>query len=134
MIFPFLLLLAGVNFEDKIAPALIESCVPCHNNAETMGGVRLTTNVSVMRVVTPGEPEKSRLYLSVASGAMPPNEPKLTKDQREAIRDWIREGAKWPSGIVLEGTRLPAVERAFVNRLHDKIASNKAPAASNMAP
>ena len=132
MFFPFLFLMATVNFEDKIAPVLIEHCVPCHSSIKVSGGVRLTTNVSVSRVVTPGEPEKSRLYTSIESGAMPPSGTKLTKDQREAIRDWIKEGAKWPPGIVLEGMRLPTDERAFVNRLHDKIAANKAPAAGNM--
>jgi formylglycine-generating enzyme required for sulfatase activity len=134
MIFPFLLLMAGVNFEDKIAPVLIARCLPCHSSIKVMGAVRLTTNASVSRVVTPGEPEKSPLYLSVESGAMPPDGPKLTKDERDAIRDWIKEGARWPYGITLEGMRLPAVERAFVSRLRDKIAANKAPAASNMVP
>jgi formylglycine-generating enzyme required for sulfatase activity len=133
MFVPFLFLMATVNFEDKIAPVLMERCVQCHSSVKAMGAVRLTTNVSTSRVVTPGEPEKSPLYLSVESGAMPPNGPKLTKDQRDAIRDWIKEGAKWPSGITLEGTRLPAVERAFVSRLRDQIAANKSPAAGNMA-
>ncbi len=133
MIFPFLLLMAGVKFEDKIAPVLIERCLPCHSSVKVMGGVRLTTSVSVLRVVTPGEPEKSPLYTSVESGAMPPGGPKLTKDQRDAIRDWIREGAKWPNGITLEGMRLPAVERAFVSHLRDKMVANKSPTASNMA-
>jgi len=119
MLFPFLLLMAGVNFEDKIAPILIEHCLPCHNSAKASGTVRLTTNISVSRVVVAADPEKSRLYIAVESGAMPPGEPKLTKEQRDAIRDWIREGAKWPLGITLEGTRMPAVERAFVTRLRE---------------
>ena len=133
MIVPFLFLMVGVNFEDKIAPVLIERCLPCHSSIKVMGAVRLTTNVSVSRVVTPGEPEKSPLYLTVESGSMPPDGPKLTKDQRDAIRDWIKEGAKWPYGITLEGMRLPAVERAFVSRLRDQIAANKTPAPGNMA-
>jgi formylglycine-generating enzyme required for sulfatase activity len=133
MLFPFLMLMAGVNFEQKIAPVLIEHCVPCHSSTKVMGSVRLTTNVSVARVVVAGEPEKSRLYLSIESGSMPPGESKLSKAQRDAIADWIREGAKWPAGIVLEGMRLPADERALVSRLHDRISANKASAASNMA-
>jgi formylglycine-generating enzyme required for sulfatase activity len=132
MFLPFLFLLAEVNFEDKIAPVLLEQCVQCHNSTKALGSVRLTTNVSTARVVTPGDPEKSPLYKSIASGAMPPNEPKLSKEQVTAIRDWIKEGAKWPAGIVLDGTRLPAVERAFVNRLHDKIAVNRATMPGNM--
>src|SRR5580704_3425807 len=133
MIVPFLFLMAGVNFEDKIAPVLIEKCLPCHSSVKVSGGVRLTTNVSVSRVVTPGEPEKSPLYTSVESGAMPPGGPKLSKDQRDSIRDWIREGAKWPAGVALEGSRMPTDERAFVGRLHDTIVANKAAAAANMA-
>src|ERR1700729_1491568 len=101
MIVPFLFLMAGVNFEDKIAPVLIGRCLPCHSSVKVMGAGGLTTNVSGARVVTPGDPEKSPLYTTVESGSMPPDGPKLTKDQREAIRDWIKEGAKWPYGITL---------------------------------
>lgn len=131
MILPFLLTLAAVNFEEKIAPVLIERCVPCHSSVKVMGAVRLTTNVAVSRVVVPGQPEKSPLYLAVESGSMPPGGPQLPKDQRDAIRDWIREGAKWPSGITLEGMRLPAVERAFIARLREKLV--RAPLPANMA-
>jgi formylglycine-generating enzyme required for sulfatase activity len=132
MILPFLLLIAGVNFEEKIAPVLTEHCLPCHGGAKTLGAVRLTTNISVARVVVPGAPEKSPLYLTVESGKMPPGGPPLAKEQRDAIRDWIREGAKWPAGVVLDGSRLPVDERALVNRLHERIVGNRAPPASNM--
>jgi len=133
MLLPFLFL-AGVNFEDQIAPVLIERCLPCHSSAKVTGGVRLTTNVSVSRVVVPGQPEKSPLYLAVESGSMPPGGPQLSKNQRDAIRDWIREGAKWPSGIVLEGMRLPSDERATIVRVRDKIIANKGPAPESMVP
>jgi formylglycine-generating enzyme required for sulfatase activity len=132
MILPFLFLMAGVNFEEKIAPVLTEHCLPCHGGAKTLGAVRLTTNISVSRVVVAGAPEKSPLYLSVESGKMPPGGPPLNKEQRDAIRDWIREGAKWPAGVVLDGSRLPVDERALVNRLHERIVANKGPAAANM--
>src|SRR5271169_5545536 len=99
MLLPFLFLMAGENFEDKIAPVLMERCVPCHNSVKAMGSVRLTTKVAVSRVVVPGAPEKSPLYLTVESGSMPSGGPQLPKDQRDAIRDWIKEGAKWPDGI-----------------------------------
>ncbi len=37
MIVPFLFLMAGVNFEDKIAPVLIERCLPCHSSIKVIG-------------------------------------------------------------------------------------------------
>jgi formylglycine-generating enzyme required for sulfatase activity len=62
----------------------------------------------------------------------PPGGSKLSNEQRAAIRDWIKEGAKWPAGVTLEQMRIPVVERDLVNRLHDRIAANHAPPASNM--
>jgi formylglycine-generating enzyme required for sulfatase activity len=108
-----LFLMAGVNFEDKIAPVLIEHCLPCHSTSKLKGAA------------VPGAPEKSPLYLRVESGKMPPGGPQLRQDQRDAIRDWIREGAKWPLEITLEG--MPAVERTRVARLHDQIVRSPVP-------
>jgi formylglycine-generating enzyme required for sulfatase activity len=122
----------AVSFESKIAPVLIEKCLPCHSSTKAAGSVRLTTGVSVSRVIVPGAPEKSPLYLTVESGSMPPGGPKLPQDQRNAIRDWIKEGAKWPVGISLEGTRVAADEKQLVARLHDRIVKSNAPAPSTM--
>src|SRR5580698_5910635 len=128
-----LLFIASVNFEDKVAPVLIERCVQCHNSVKPMGAVRLTTGTAASRVVVPGQPDKSKLYLAIESGSMPPNG-SLPKEQKDAIRDWILEGAKWPAGMNLESTRLPAVERATVTRIRDQIVANKAAPPTNMVP
>jgi formylglycine-generating enzyme required for sulfatase activity len=94
-----------------------------------MGSLRLTTQVGTYRALVPGQPEKSPLYLRMEiptgqPGAMPPNGPQLPKDQRDLIRDWIKAGADWPNGITLEGTKLPAAERASVGRFREKIVQN----------
>jgi formylglycine-generating enzyme required for sulfatase activity len=108
-----LLFLMAVNFEDRVAPVLTKHCLPCHSTSKLKGAV------------VPGAPQKSLLYLTIEAGKMPPGGPQLPKDQRDAIRDWILEGAKWPPGITLEG--MPAVERALVARLHDQIVRSPAP-------
>ncbi len=103
MILPFLFLMAGVNFEEKIAPVLTTQCLPCHGGTKTLGAVRLTTNISVARVVVAGAPEKSPLYLSIESGKMPPGGPPLsrTRTARGDSRLDSRRRKKWPAGVVL---------------------------------
>ncbi len=132
----FLLAMAAargaVDFEKVVAPVLMEHCLPCHSSAKAGGGVRYSNAASSARTIVAGAPEKSRLYLSIESGAMPPAE-KLPKEQADAIRDWIREGARWPAGLSLEQVRAAADERAIVGRIRDRIVANTAPPPSTMA-
>lgn len=86
-----------------------------------MGNVRLHSRealdakVSLGALLTPGDPQKSALYLSMMlpkgnPKAMPPTGP-LPEEQRERIRQWIAEGAKWPEGFAFGG-RPPAAAAA----------------------
>ncbi|PYT15021.1 MAG: hypothetical protein DMG59_15170 [Acidobacteria bacterium] len=100
---------AGVDFEGQIAPILITSCVPCHGGSKVMGGLRLTTRVGASKVIVPGSPEKSLLWLSIETpaektGAMPPGGPQLSKQERDLIRNWILAGAPWPNGAAVSTT------------------------------
>jgi formylglycine-generating enzyme required for sulfatase activity len=122
----------AVDFEAKIAPVLMERCLPCHNSVKPGGGVRFNTSTAALRTVVPGAPEKSPLYTTIESGSMPPGEAKLPQDQRDAIRDWIREGAKWPAGLSLEQVRAAANEHTTVARISEKIVLTNSPVASNM--
>ena len=131
---------AGVDFEGQIAPILITSCVPCHGGSKVMGGLRLTTRVGASKVIVPGSPEKSLLWLSIETpaektGAMPPGGPQLSKQERDLIRNWILAGAPWPNGVSLEGVKLAGAETASVSRFHDRIVQNtKETQASEMQP
>lgn len=102
----------AVDFEKEVAPILKTSCLGCHG-PRGMGGVSVNAAAgmsgksSLGQLVTPGDPSKSALYLtmSLAKGApkaMPPSGP-LAKDKVEVIRQWIQEGAKWPEGYQLSG-------------------------------
>jgi formylglycine-generating enzyme required for sulfatase activity len=109
---------AAVDFEKSVAPILQTSCMGCHGERAAMGGVRLHTRAgidgtsSLGKVVTPGDPQHSALYVSLTLGkgnpkAMPPMGP-LPDAQKEMIRQWILEGAKWPEGFVVGGRKAPA--------------------------
>ncbi|MCZ2155804.1 MAG: hypothetical protein LC114_18205, partial [Bryobacterales bacterium] len=102
---------AAVDFEKSVAPILQSSCLACHREGSALGGVRVDTHESMSakaplgQVVVPGDPEHSTLYttLLIPKGqpmAMPPAGP-LAAAQKEIIRQWILEGAKWPEGYVV---------------------------------
>jgi formylglycine-generating enzyme required for sulfatase activity len=131
---------AGVDFEEQIVPILVKHCRACHSPQKAEGALRVTTRVGTMRAVTPGSPEKSPLYLRIElpagkPGAMPPEGPQLSQQQRDLIRDWIKEGANWPNGIILEGMKLSSEERETVGRFYTKIvATSKEKTVAEMQP
>ncbi|MDZ7639783.1 MAG: SUMF1/EgtB/PvdO family nonheme iron enzyme [Bryobacterales bacterium] len=126
---------AAVDFETSVAPILHSSCLGCHGERAALGGVRLHiregmgAKASFGQVVTPGDPERSALYvtLTLAKGnpkAMPPMGP-LSDEQKAIIRQWILEGAAWPDGFVVGGRKTPAAfndDLALVEAARPRIA------------
>ncbi len=139
---------AAVDFEKSVAPILQTSCVSCHGERAALGGVRLHTADS-MKIksslgvsVTPGDPAKSALYLSLMlpkgdPRMMPPAAP-LPDAQKEVIRQWILEGAKWPAGYVVGGRKAPAKykdDMALVTAVRPRIlARSRVTAEAQMKP
>ena len=65
-------------------------CMYCH----TAKTVNFLTYNNTLKVIVPNNPEASLLYQQVASGRMPRGGAKLSKEKRQAIYDWIEQGAK----------------------------------------
>jgi hypothetical protein len=88
----------GLTYEKDVRPILERSCVSCHG-AKKRGGLDARTYPALVKggdggtAVVPGDPDKSPLYETVASGQMPPTK-KLPAQERETIRAWIAAGAK----------------------------------------
>jgi len=92
---------APVIFEKDVRPILKAQCFQCHGEGEKLkGGLDLRLRHLIARggeegpAIVPGKPDKSLLYTQVRDGEMPKGEKKLTKEQIEAIRQWIASGAK----------------------------------------
>src|SRR4051812_40110717 len=98
----------GPDFSKDVAPILTKYCSGCHNDTDREGKLSLQSYPALLKggakgsVVTPGQPELSRL-IRVLTGAakpqMPPEgeeAPKLA--QIELLKSWIAAGAKGPSG------------------------------------
>jgi hypothetical protein len=117
-----------VNFQ-KIAPILTKYCVGCHNDTDREGKLSLQSYDALRRggqkgsVVTPGQPESSRLVRVLTGQAepkMPPEgEAAPTKDEIQRIAAWIAAGAKGPAG---QSGDLPLVTPVIPVKVPPKLA------------
>jgi hypothetical protein len=106
---------AQVDFEKQIRPILEGTCMKCHGPEKPKGKFSLHTREALLagaegKAVVPGDPEKSDVIYLIT---LPPDDPDimpaegepLTKEQVELVTLWIKEGAKWPEGLVLVGPK-----------------------------
>jgi cytochrome c553/mono/diheme cytochrome c family protein len=98
---------SGVTlFETRIRPMLAANCFACHGES-AMAGLRVDSREALLRggetgpAIVPGDPEKSALLKVVqhADGfpRMPRGRAKLAAQDIDALAEWIRAGAVWPS-------------------------------------
>jgi Planctomycete cytochrome C len=99
---------AKMSFAEDVMPIFVGRCFSCHKpggQGNEKSGLDLSTYEGVMRgtkfgrMVIPGDPDSSNLmWLLDWRGSpdthMPLGKKKLSICDRDAIRDWIREGAK----------------------------------------
>ena len=100
---------AEVRFNRDIRPIMAETCFRCHgpDKNSRMAGMRLDIREEALKPtargvtpIVPGDPEKSAIVQRVfATGAriMPPAfaHKDLTQAQKDTIRQWVAEGAKY---------------------------------------
>lgn len=133
---------AAVDFVKDIQPILELNCVSCHREGKgnSKGGVRLDTFEKATSsgengpALVPGKPDKSPLYTTTVLPVdddllMPPKKKggPLPKESTELLKQWIEEGAKWPSGLTLvskkKETASKTDETQLVKDIHERIAS-----------
>jgi len=86
---------AEVTWEGAIGPMLAETCSGCHGK---VGGFNAESYEEVMKAVTPGDPDGSRIVASQQGGDHPGQ---LDEDQLAMLVAWIEAGA--PQGAPAEG-------------------------------
>jgi hypothetical protein len=100
-------------FRTVIAPLLEERCVRCHGDDTPKGGLSVTSSGALLRggesgpAVEPGKPDES-LLIEMVSGdkpEMPQKGQPLGKEQVASLRQWVKEGARWPEGVALRDRR-----------------------------
>ena len=95
-----------IKFTRDVAPILVKRCIVCHGERTNLGGWRANTyqflrkpGVSGLPAVTPGRPERSRIFQLITekqlSNRMPKGDEPLSKSEISRIRSWIQAGAKF---------------------------------------
>jgi hypothetical protein len=98
-----------VDFQRKVRPILSDNCFLCHgpDKGTRMADLRLDIQEGAMaqrkngHAVVPGKPDESllikRIYSDDANFRMPPvfSHKTLTQEQKDTLRLWIEQGAKW---------------------------------------
>lgn len=114
---------AEPSFTGDVLPILQRSCQGCHQPANTMSGLDVTT-FAALRVggkkgspLAPGDPEASLLYTYVTGKQqpqMPLGQPPLPEDQIAILRDWITAGAPDDTPAETTSTEPPTYQQAPV--------------------
>jgi hypothetical protein len=95
------------TYDEDVLPVFRQHCVNCHGNDKQKSGLNLATFPALQQggssgaVVTPGEPDKSRLYTLAAhkeEPKMPPKAERIPEVQLALVRLWIEQGARENAG------------------------------------
>jgi hypothetical protein len=115
---------AAVSFNRDIRPIMADTCFRCHgpDRNSRMAGLRLDIREEALKPtksgvtpIVPGDPEHSaiveRVFAANPARIMPPNyaHKELKPAQKETIRRWVAEGAKYEGHWAYQPIKRPAV-------------------------
>lgn len=92
---------AAKFFDQQVAPILSRHCAECHGGSERKGELSLATEEAAFSggatgpALVAGKPEESLLLEMIESGEMPQKRSPLTAAEKQLLRTWIADGAKW---------------------------------------
>lgn len=113
-----------VSFNRDIRPIMSDTCFRCHgpDKSSRMAGMRLDIRDQAVKPlkdgtvpIVPGDPDKSaiiqRIFAPNPARIMPPkfSHKVLTKAQKDTIRRWVAEGAKYEGHWAYQPVHRPAV-------------------------
>ncbi len=121
---------AQVGFNREIRPIMSDTCFKCHGPDKTsrMMDLRLDIREEAIKPladgsipIVPGKPDQSeiikRIFAADPSEIMPPEyaHKTLTQAQKETIRQWVQEGAKYEGHWSFQPIKRPAVPENVEN-------------------
>ena len=115
---------AKVDFQRDVAPIFAKRCIRCHGAEKQESGYRLDVRQSALEggdfdepPIVPGKSAASPLIRFVTGvdpdSVMPPEGPRLTKQEIATLKDWIDQGAEWPRELAGSGAESRGDHWAF---------------------
>ena len=98
----------SIDFSADIKPILESNCLSCHNEENAEGGYRIDNRDDAMDYIEEGDASSSDFYLYLISDdedeLMPPPDEggPLDDSDIKLIKEWIDEGAQWPTSVSLQ--------------------------------
>jgi hypothetical protein len=138
---------AAVSFNRDIRPIMSDTCFRCHgpDKAARMAGLRLDIRDEALKArkpnvipIVPGDPEHSAIIQRIfAKDAriMPPQfaHKELTPAQKDTIRQWVAEGAKYQGHWAYEPLKRPPAPEAHTSNPIDAFIQSRL-AQENLQP
>jgi mono/diheme cytochrome c family protein len=103
-------------FESSVRPVLAANCYDCHGD-QRMGGLRLDSREGLLKggrsgpAIVPGDPDKSLMIQAVRQTRDTLKMPKggrLKPSEVDALVEWVRAGAPWPTAVLSAAAGKPA--------------------------
>ena len=94
-------------FYEQVVPIFQRRCIGCHSDGDSKGDFSVESAELALAsgFIEPDDPESSRLIEVITpvdgKAEMPKNADPMTESEIATIRKWVKEGAKWPSGVSL---------------------------------
>jgi len=111
---------AGDFFETKVRPVLASNCYDCHTD-QHMGGLRVDSRDALLKggrsgpAIVPGDADKSLLIQAIRQTSEKLKMPKgghLRPEEIDALAEWVKAGAQWPSSANASTSRESAFATA----------------------
>ncbi|MDP2042391.1 MAG: DUF1553 domain-containing protein [Algoriphagus sp.] len=109
-----------VDYSTEIKPILNKHCITCHGGVKKNGGFSIlfeeeafALNESGLPAIVPGSPNSSELIKRLTHSdpelRMPYQRAKLSEEEIDLLKTWIRQGAKWGKHWAYKPVQKPAV-------------------------
>ena len=109
------------DFEHRIRPIILRHCSGCHNPSERTSGLNLLKRADALvggesgePAIKPGDVDDSYIITRIEAGEMPPLGKGKAPSPAEVatLKSWIKAGAAWPKGRVLNQFEMTTDTRA----------------------